>query len=112
MMLSQLMRVRVRVISQSNKSAGYESEVYTVSGLQVGELRAMFEGELQIVRDDAYAIDDGRILSFFAAQRPLTTPVSISQLYMLWKPDKNLVPRSIRHFKKRIPLKSQLTVSI
>ena len=30
MMLSQLKRVRVRVISQSNKSAGYESEVYTL----------------------------------------------------------------------------------
>ena len=34
-MSSQLTRVRVRVISQSNKSAGYESEVYTVSGLPV-----------------------------------------------------------------------------
>ena len=32
MLLSQLTRVRVRVNSQPNKSAGYESEVYTVSG--------------------------------------------------------------------------------
>ena len=32
-MSSQLMRLRVRVISQSNKSAEYESEVYTVSGI-------------------------------------------------------------------------------
>jgi len=32
MMLSQLMRVRVRVINQSNTFAGYKSEMYTVSG--------------------------------------------------------------------------------
>ena len=41
------------------------------SVLQVGELCAIFEGELQILRDDACAIDDGRILSFFVAQRPI-----------------------------------------
>ena len=35
--LSQLMRVRVRVMSQSNKSAGYGNEVYTVWGACVCE---------------------------------------------------------------------------
>ena len=31
-MLSKMVRMRVRVINQSNKSAGYENQVYTVSG--------------------------------------------------------------------------------
>jgi len=31
-----LMRVRVRAMSQSNKSVGYESEVYMVSGIHDG----------------------------------------------------------------------------
>ena len=34
-MLSKMVRVTVRVISQSNKSAGYESEVYSCTPSQV-----------------------------------------------------------------------------